>query len=98
DGKVSAEDDEVGARELAAPSALAFYEALEGSPLAVDIRAVDRAICLALGTEEFLTLLSDNTAIPQCVFRMLRARASARVWRGVQTAAEGTALLPAGVQ
>jgi hypothetical protein len=97
DGKVSADDEAAGPCEIVAPSALAFYEALEGSPLASDIRAVDRAICLSLGTDEFLTLLSDNTAIPQGLFRMLLAKDSAAAWRGV-LAAEGAALVPGATQ
>jgi AAA family ATP:ADP antiporter len=83
DGKVSVTQKDARPVELQAPAALNFEEALEGSPSASTIRAVDVAICLALNVEEFMTLLSDNTLLAQGLFRMLMAKPSVTGWRTV---------------
>jgi CRP-like cAMP-binding protein len=96
DGKVAVEAAAPAApRDIAAPAALAFDEVLEGRPCPGDSRAVDRAICLALGADEFYSLLSDNTMIAQGLFRMLLGREGAGAWRGV-LAGPDAATLPAG--
>jgi CRP-like cAMP-binding protein len=71
--------------EVAAPAALAFEEVLEGSPLRRTICAVDRAICIRLAGDEFLTMLSDNIVLAQGLFRMLLDLPRARQWRTVYT-------------
>ncbi len=71
--------------DLAAPAALAFENMLEGSPLRHTICAADRAICLSLGGDEFLTMLSDNIVLAQGLFRMLLDTPKARQWRTVYT-------------
>jgi CRP-like cAMP-binding protein len=81
DGKVTAGGDSGGSREIEAPAALSFYEVLEGSPVRVTMHAVETVICLALTTEEFLTLLSENSPIAQGLFRMLLGATAAASWR-----------------
>jgi len=76
DGKVAADGAADGPAGMSAPAALAFDEVLEGRPCGADIRAVDRSICLSLGADEFLTLLSENGVIAQGLFRMLLGRAA----------------------
>jgi ATP:ADP antiporter, AAA family len=71
--------------DLAAPAALAFEQVLEGSPLRHTIGTVDRAICLSLGRDDFLTMLSDNIVLAQGLFRMLLDTPKARQWRTVYT-------------
>ena len=83
DGSVHVSGRNVESYQLDAPAALAFEEMLQGSPLAVTISAVDRAISLALGRGEFLTMLSDNIALAQGLFRMLLHTPNARQWRTV---------------
>jgi len=63
----------------------AFEPMLEGSPLRHRIGAVDRAICLSLGRDDFLTMLSDNVVLAQGLFRMLLNTPRARQWRTVYT-------------
>jgi len=65
-------------RDIVAPAALAFEEVLEGSPLGHTIRAGDRAVTVALGGGEFLTMLSDNIVLAQGLFRILLDRPRAR--------------------
>ncbi len=72
-------------RDIDAPAALAIENMLEGSPLRHTIHTVDRAICLTLGGGELLTMLSDNIALAQGLFRMLLDTPKARQWRTVYT-------------
>jgi HEAT repeat protein/CRP-like cAMP-binding protein len=71
--------------DLDAPAVLAFEKMLEGSPLRHTVRAIDRAICLTLGADDFLTMLSDNIVLAQGLFRMLLDTPNARQWRTVYT-------------
>ena len=71
--------------DIEAPAALAIENMLEGSPLRHTIHTVDRATCLTLGGGEFLTMLSDNIALAQGLFRMLLDTPGARRWRTVYT-------------
>jgi CRP-like cAMP-binding protein len=90
--QVSGRDGAVG--QLSAPAALAFEEVLQGSPLAMTIGVVDHAVCLALGRAEFLTMLSDNIALAQGLFRMLLDTPNAQQWRTVHTPLEEETLAP----
>jgi AAA family ATP:ADP antiporter len=75
--------------DLNAPAVLAFEKMLEGRPLRHTIRSLDRAICLTLGSDEFLTMLSDNIMLAQGLFRMLLDTPKARQWRTVYTPPPG---------
>ncbi len=79
--RVSAEQDT--SHELEAPAVLAFENMLEGSPLRLTIRAVDRTVCLAVRGDEFLTMLSDNIFMVQGLFRMLLDTPKTQHWRTV---------------
>jgi CRP-like cAMP-binding protein len=74
---------ESAARDLDAPAALAFDEVLEGAPATATVKAVDRAICLALRSEQVLALLSENTELAQGLFRMVLERQASSAWQGV---------------
>jgi len=95
DGKVGVENPPAPSIDISAPGALAFDEVLEGRPCAGDSRAIDRAICLALDTDEFYSLLSDNTMIAQGLFRMLLGRETAGAWRGVLSGPDAASLAAA---
>jgi AAA family ATP:ADP antiporter len=79
--------------DVSAPAALAFEEVLEGSPLRQTVSAVDRAICIQLGSDEFLTMLSDNIVLAQGLFRMLLDLPRARHWRMVHTPPSGASAI-----
>ena len=83
EGSVHVSGGEGTGHVLNAPAALAFEEMLEGSPLRHTICAVDRAICLTLTRDQFLTMLSDNIVLAQGLFRMLLDTPKARQWRTV---------------
>ncbi len=83
DGKVTVTGSGGQMQEIEAPAALAFEEVLEGSPARTTMRAVDGAICLALGADEFLTLLSNNSLLAQGLFGMLLSDASSKGWQTV---------------
>jgi CRP-like cAMP-binding protein len=99
DGKVTRSDPATPDRppvDVEAPAALAFEEVIEGAPIAGSIRAVDRAICLALRSEQVLGLLSENVELAQGLFRMVLEREAGSVWRGVVRGV--LAKQPAGVR
>jgi AAA family ATP:ADP antiporter len=84
-----------------APAPLCFEEVIEGAPVDTTIRAVDRAICLSLPSEQVLGLLSENVELAQGLFRTVLDRSSwireHTVVRGVLSKA-GTARLTGGLQ
>lgn len=71
DGRLSSDNTAGTTAEITAPAAIGFEAVLEGSPMAVTIRASEASITLSLTTEEFLSLLSENVEIAQGIFRML---------------------------
>jgi AAA family ATP:ADP antiporter len=84
-------------RVVGRPAALASEEVLEGRPLTYSVRAADRAVCLVIGREHVLTVLSDNVEVAQGLFRLLLARPQARRWRIVHPpAVPGDYAPPAG--
>jgi ATP:ADP antiporter, AAA family len=76
-------DDGTQSRDVDAPAPLAFEEVVEGSPAHATVAAVDRAICLALRSEQVLGLLSENVDLAQGLFRTVMEREPAQAWRGV---------------
>jgi CRP-like cAMP-binding protein len=54
---------------LSPPSPLAFEEILEGHPMRASVRAIDSTICLSIGTEAFLSLLSENVELAEGMMR-----------------------------
>ena len=70
---------------VAAPAALAFEKMLEGSPLRLRARGRSDDLPGTLGSDEFLTMLSDNILLAQGLFRMLLNMPKAQHWRIVYT-------------
>jgi ATP/ADP translocase/CRP-like cAMP-binding protein len=57
--------------ELQAPQVLGFEDMLEGRPCQQSMTALEPITCLTLRSADFLTMLSDNIAMAQGVFRLL---------------------------
>ncbi|NWG13413.1 MAG: HEAT repeat domain-containing protein [Acidobacteria bacterium] len=57
--------------EVKPPAALGFREVLEARPIAEFIRAIGTVVCLALNSDDYWTMLSDNTDLVRGLFRML---------------------------
>ena len=93
DGRVTIERPGDAAHTCEAPCVLAFEAVLEGSPATTTVRALDRVVTLALTTEEFLSLLSENVEIAQGIFRLLIDRLGAP---GAQAVLKGD--LPLGLK
>ena len=70
-------------REIAAPAAPGFEEALMGSRMAETIRTSGRAVTLVVDDDELRTLLADDTELVRGLFRTLAelTRASSRLDR-----------------
>jgi ATP/ADP translocase/HEAT repeat protein/CRP-like cAMP-binding protein len=85
DGSVRFRSGESEVREVSRPAALGFEEVLEGCPLGHSVRAADRAVCLSIPRDHFLTVLSDSVEVAQGMFRLLLGRPQARRWRIVYT-------------
>ncbi len=83
DGSVSRYSDHEPPQELSPPAALGFEEVLEGAPASATVRAVHRAICLALRNEQVLQLLAENAELAQGLFRMVLERSGGDRWGGV---------------
>jgi CRP-like cAMP-binding protein len=73
---------------VSAPAALNLTAALEGRPLRQTVEAIRPAVALTLSASEFLTMLADNIATAQGLFRMLLAP-DAVLDRAVPTDASG---------
>jgi ATP:ADP antiporter, AAA family len=77
DGRVTAGTAGCAAREIASPAALAFQEVLESRPMSHTVSVVAPSICLALESDEYRTMLADNTELVEGLFTTLcRAEAS----------------------
>jgi CRP-like cAMP-binding protein len=87
-------DDNGPSFQVEAPAALAFEEILQGIPSPVTITAAHAAICLALGKDNFLTMLSDNIVVAKGLFRMLLDTPNARQWRTVYVPLRAEAVAP----
>ncbi|HEX6323265.1 MAG TPA: Npt1/Npt2 family nucleotide transporter [Vicinamibacterales bacterium] len=71
DGRVRVSGGAGAAVEIAAPAAQNFEDMLEGRPLTRTVVALDRVTGLSLTGPDFLSMLSDNIAAAQGLFRML---------------------------
>ena len=78
DGRVAATGRHTGAREIDAPAALGFEEALDGCVMGETVKTKELTVSLELGYEQLRTLLADNTGLVQGLFRTLAERRSAR--------------------
>ena len=83
DGAVRVSAPGAPTADVPAPAALAFDDMLVGRPIRVTITAIEPVVSLTLSGADFMTMLSDNIAMAQGVFRLLldapeaRARAEA---------------------
>ena len=77
EGKVIVTGQERDEAELSPPALLGFREVLEGTRLRETARAKEGSTCLALGAEDFRSLLSDNIELAEGLFRMLLSVPSA---------------------
>jgi CRP-like cAMP-binding protein len=71
EGKILISGKHRNEEEIVPPALLGFREVLEGAPLRETARAVETSICLAIPSEEFRVLLSDNIEMAQGLFRTL---------------------------
>jgi CRP-like cAMP-binding protein len=73
EGRVGVSREETGPVPVLAPTTLSVMEVLEGEgrPLRHSVHAVEPGIGLTLAGEDLLTMLSDNAATVQGLFRML---------------------------
>ncbi len=71
EGKIRVSGKHREAEEVGPPTLFGFREVLEGAPLRETALAVETSICLAIASEEFRVLLSDNIELAQGLFRML---------------------------
>ena len=83
DGSVSRRVEGAAPQDVTPPAALVFEEVLEGAPASATMRAVHRAICLALRNEQVLQLLAENAELAQGFFRMVLERSGGDRWGGV---------------
>jgi AAA family ATP:ADP antiporter len=70
---------------IAAPAALGFEEVFENVPQRATIKASGIAICLSLLSDQFLSLLSENTDLAHGIFRQLLEMHGGGEWRRVLT-------------
>jgi CRP-like cAMP-binding protein len=97
DGAVQLKTAEGAGSTVTAPAILGFEEVLEGRPLSHAAVAVTPVECLVVKADDFLTMLTDNIALTQGVFRLLLASRSRGVWvstPAVDLAAGGREPLP----
>ncbi len=78
EGKIHVSGKQREEEEVGPPTLLGFREVLEGAPLRETARAVETSICLAIASEEFRVLLSDNIELAQGLFRMLLSAPSGK--------------------
>ena len=97
DGKLTAEGRRTGTRQIAPPAALGFEEVLEGRPLTETTKTLEASVALTISSDEFRTLLADNTDLVQGFFWTLAGRPAARVPPVVRgTLGKGISQLPTG--
>ena len=78
EGKIHVSGKQREEEEVGPPTLLGFREVLERAPLRETARAVETSICLAIASEEFRVLLSDNIELAQGLFRMLLSAPSGK--------------------
>jgi ATP/ADP translocase/HEAT repeat protein/CRP-like cAMP-binding protein len=82
DGRLAGTRPGGDTKEVTAPGVVGFEAIIEGSPAQKTMKAVEMTIALALTSEEFLSLLSENVEIAQGIFRLMVERREG-TWRTV---------------
>jgi AAA family ATP:ADP antiporter len=77
DGAVTIRGQGTPAREVQAPAALGFEEALEGRPMAETVRCSTTCVTLSAPADAVQALLADNTDLVEGLFRTLLEAAPA---------------------
>jgi HEAT repeat protein len=80
DGTVRVSGGPAGASVVRAPAALNLTDVLEGRPIARTLAADAPVVGLILASGDFLTMLADNVAAAQGLFRMLPVSPQALDW------------------
>jgi hypothetical protein len=83
DGRLSGTRPDGDTKEVVAPGVVGFEAVIEGSPAQKTMKAAEMTTALALTSEEFLSLLSENVEIAQGIFRLLVERREGIGWRTV---------------
>ncbi|MEW6321202.1 MAG: Npt1/Npt2 family nucleotide transporter [Acidobacteriota bacterium] len=83
EGDVAIAEGDDRVTEAQAPAVIGFEEHLEGSAMRSTVKALTPAVCLSLTTEQFLSLLAENSELAQGIFRMLIETRLAPDWRTV---------------
>jgi CRP-like cAMP-binding protein len=83
DGAVTYAVPDGASESIGAPAALGFEEVFENVPQRATIKASGIAICLSLLSDQFLSLLSENTDLAQGIFRQLLEMHGGGAWRRV---------------
>jgi len=71
DGRVTLTTRGGDSAALTPPAGLGLEETLEGRPMSASVRTEATAVCLSLGSDQFQTLLADNTKLVKELFRTL---------------------------
>ena len=71
EGRARISDNGKKVEEAGPPRLFGFREVLEGSPLSETVEALEASICVAMGAEDFRTLMSDDIELAEGVFQML---------------------------
>jgi ATP:ADP antiporter, AAA family len=83
DGRVTMTTKGGDSAALAPPAALGLEETLEGRPMSASVRTEATTVCLSLGSDQFQTLLADNTKLVKELFRTLASGDGAETGRVV---------------
>jgi len=87
--------------EMEAPAAIAFGEVLQEKPMSATVRTTAKCVSLALHGQRYRTMLADNTALVQGLFRLLCDGASMACERVVDRGAaarSSTAAVTSGLK
>ncbi len=71
DGQVAFKNLAGRSWEMEAPAAIAFGEVLQEKPIPATVRTTAKCVSLALKGQRYRTMLADNTALVQGLFRLL---------------------------
>jgi CRP-like cAMP-binding protein len=84
DGRVAVTGRDAS-RTIEAPATLGFVEALQGAQMRRTVRTIEVAVTLAMSSEEWRTLLGDNTGLVRGLFTTLADRVSPDVASNLQS-------------
>jgi AAA family ATP:ADP antiporter len=65
--------------EIHPPSVIGFEDVLQGTTLAVTVRANEPTVCFRIAADDFMTMVSDNVLLAQSLFGLLLSNDRPRV-------------------